>query len=127
MSGRHLQLSKCLSVLYVLSIPYTELCKTHFYFVFMYMSVLSAYLCTLCILVHEEARRGIRFPRTGVTDVCQPPCEFKESNSKLLQGQPVLLSAEHPTSPIMFCFTPEKRVAREVSIISPLCSTEASL
>lgn len=43
-------------------------------------------LCTMCTTgAHEGQKRVLGFPRTGVSDDCEPPCGFLESNPGPLQ------------------------------------------
>ena len=57
------------------------------------------YIYWVC-LVTLEASKGFRSPGTGVIDSCEPPCGYWESNSGLLEEQPVLLTACWAISPV---------------------------
>jgi hypothetical protein len=50
--------------------------------------------------VPRETKGGSRVPWTGVTDTCEPPCRYRESNSGPLEEQPVLLTAELSLHPL---------------------------
>ena len=51
------------------------------------------HVCAWCLWRPEE---GIRSPGTGVTDGCEPPYGYWESNLGPLEEQQVLLKAELP-------------------------------
>jgi hypothetical protein len=69
----------------------------------MCMSVLPAcmyvyHVCTWC-LWGSESEEGIRFPGTGVTGDCGPPCEFREPKPGFLQECQVLWAIEPSLRP----------------------------
>ena len=54
-------------------------------------------LACMCVCVTCACLRSpedVRSPETGVTDGCEPPCEYWEPNSGPLQKQQVFLAAE---------------------------------
>jgi hypothetical protein len=68
----------------------------------------------LCMCVHhihvwnlQKQEEDIGWPETGVTDSCEPPCEFWELNLSPLEGQSVLLTAtktslQSPSSRVLY-------------------------
>ena len=59
-----------------------------FFFSFAWEFCLHACQCTTCMPgTHRGQREGIRCPRTGVTDSCEP-CEHWKSNQGPLEDQP---------------------------------------
>lgn len=65
-------------------------------FVFVYMSVLPACVCSLLVcLVPEGVRDHLGFPETGVDHDCELACRsFLEEQSVLLPGEPSLQPQE---------------------------------
>ena len=59
--------------------------------------------CQSVCLVHAEGRRRGESPAAGVTDNCEPPYGFLESNSGPLQKK-VLLTAKHLSSTLQHFF-----------------------
>lgn len=72
---------------------------THFSFILyvwafcLRMSVYRLHKCP------QRPGEGDGSPRTGVTVSCKQPCGFWKLISGLLEGQPVFLTAEYPSSP----------------------------
>lgn len=70
--------------------------KVHFIIIlFLY----GYFVCMcVCTVVHawcpQKPEESIRSPETGVTNGCEPPCRFRNSNMGPLQKQPKLLTAE---------------------------------
>ena len=49
----------------------------------------------MCVFGSMEAKEGIGFPDTGVTDSCEPPCRcWEEAKLGLLGEQPVVSTAD---------------------------------
>jgi hypothetical protein len=63
------------------------------------------YLCMCTVCMQWATAEGIRFPGTGVTENCEPPCECLETNLGLTQKQQVLsTSSSHLSGPLMVLF-----------------------
>ena len=62
---------------------------------FAYMCVCRHSLCEC--LVPAEAKEGVRFPGTVVTDICELLCGCWELHSDPLEEQPVLLTTKPPS------------------------------
>ena len=82
-------------------IKWAILLKILFYMYFICMDILPA-----CISVHcnhawysLRSEEDIRFPGTGVTDACEPPCECLELDPAPQEGQPVFLTDELTLQP----------------------------
>lgn len=72
----------------------------------MYMDVLPVCTCLYLTFVPgawfpQRPEEGVGSPGTGVTDGCQLPCGFWESNPDPQKEQPVLLTAGPSLHPVV--------------------------
>jgi len=77
-----------------------------YFYYFMCMDVLPAYVSVLYLLVWYPKRpeKAIEFPGTGIIDSCKTPCRGWKSNLGLLEEQPVLLTTGTFFFIPSFCF-----------------------
>ena len=72
------------------------------------MSVLSMYLCTVCMQCPQRPAEGIRYTRTGVTDSCELLCGCWEWNPGPQKEQAALLSTKPSPHPPILLFWREQ-------------------
>jgi hypothetical protein len=67
------------------------------------MFCLCACLCTTCVQFLRRPAEGVRYPGTGVTDGCEPPCRCWELNPESLEGQPLSLPLFWEFQVVLMC------------------------
>ena len=91
--------------------PLQELVYTHTHkakrkeifliFIFMCMGVLLTYMSVhhVCVWYPQRPKTEVRSPETGVTDSCEPPCRYQDSNFSLLEERAVSIRNHYTIYP----------------------------